>query len=50
MTTLGERVFDCIFIGYAQHSNTYRFYVIDPNESVSVNILIESRDAIFEKK
>ena len=49
-STLGERGVDCIFIGYAQHSKAYRFYVIDPNESVSVNAVIESHDAIFDKK
>ena len=42
--TLGERGVECIFIGNAQHYNAYRFYVIDPNESVSVNTMIESRD------
>ena len=26
--TLGERGIDCIFIGYAEHSKAYRFYVI----------------------
>ena len=27
---LGERGFDCIFVGYAHHSHAYRFYVIEP--------------------
>ena len=49
-TTLGERGVDCIFIGYAQHSKAYRFYVIDPNEFVAVHTVIESRDAIFDEK
>ena len=49
-STLGERGVDFIFIGYAQHSKAYRFYVIDPNESVSVNTVIESRDAIFDEE
>ncbi|KAJ9535802.1 hypothetical protein OSB04_un001045 [Centaurea solstitialis] len=48
--TLGERGVDCIFIGYAEHSKAYRFYVIDPNESVSVNTMIESRDANFDEE
>ncbi|GJS29689.1 zinc finger, CCHC-type containing protein [Tanacetum coccineum] len=47
--TLGEKGIDCIFIGYAEHSKTYRFYVIEPNDSVSVNSIIESRDAIFDE-
>ncbi|KAL4561507.1 hypothetical protein LXL04_033674 [Taraxacum kok-saghyz] len=47
--TLGEKGIDCIFIGYAQHSKAYRFYIIDPNDTVSVNTVIESRDAIFDE-
>nr|GEV39650.1 hypothetical protein [Tanacetum cinerariifolium] len=39
---------DCIFVGYAKHSKAYRFYVIEPNDSVSINSIIESRDAIFD--
>nr|KAJ0217863.1 hypothetical protein LSAT_V11C300117180 [Lactuca sativa] len=38
---------DCIFIAYAEHSKAYRFYVLESNDSVSVNIVIESRDVIF---
>nr|KAJ0186750.1 hypothetical protein LSAT_V11C900460560 [Lactuca sativa] len=48
--TLGERGIDCIFIGYAEHSKAYRFYVLESNESVSVNTMIESRDAIFDEE
>ncbi|GJV00991.1 zinc finger, CCHC-type containing protein [Tanacetum coccineum] len=47
--TLGEKGIDCIFVGYAEHFNAYRFYVIKPNDSVSINSIIESRDAIFEE-
>ncbi|GJR50224.1 hypothetical protein Tco_1400745 [Tanacetum coccineum] len=47
--TLGEKGIDCIFVGYAEHSKAYRFYVIEPNESVSINSIIESRDAIFDE-
>ncbi|GKE92895.1 hypothetical protein Tco_1573990, partial [Tanacetum coccineum] len=47
--TLGEKGIDCIFVGYAEHSKTYRFYVIEPNDSVSINSIIESRDAIFDE-
>ncbi|GJZ46880.1 zinc finger, CCHC-type containing protein [Tanacetum coccineum] len=46
---LGEKGIDCIFIGYAEHSKAYRFYVIEPNDFVSVNSVIESRDAIFDE-
>ena len=46
---LGERGFDCIFVGYALHSHTYRFYVIEPNDYISINSIIESRDAIFDE-
>ena len=46
---LGERGFDCIFVGYAHHSHAYRFYVIESNDYISVNWIIESRDAILMK-
>ncbi|GJW76372.1 zinc finger, CCHC-type containing protein [Tanacetum coccineum] len=47
--TLGEKGIDFIFVGYAEHSKAYRFYVIKPNDSVSINSIIESRDAIFDE-
>ena len=46
---LGERGIECIFIGYAEHSKAYRFLVIEPNDSIAVNTVIESRDAIFDE-
>ncbi|GKA56197.1 zinc finger, CCHC-type containing protein [Tanacetum coccineum] len=46
---LGERGIECIFVGYAEHSKAFRFYVIEPNDSVLVNSIIESRDAIFDE-
>ncbi|GJX40874.1 zinc finger, CCHC-type containing protein [Tanacetum coccineum] len=46
---LGEKGIDCVFVGYAEHSKAYRFYVIEPNDSVSINSIIESRDAIFDE-
>ncbi|KAD7478579.1 hypothetical protein E3N88_01715 [Mikania micrantha] len=46
---LGERGIDCIFIGYAENSKAYRFYVLEPNDYVSINTVIESRDAIFDE-
>ncbi|GJX65398.1 zinc finger, CCHC-type containing protein [Tanacetum coccineum] len=47
--TLGEKGIDCIFVRYAEHSKAYRFYVIKPNVFVSINLIIESRDATFDK-
>ncbi|GJU09710.1 zinc finger, CCHC-type containing protein [Tanacetum coccineum] len=47
--TLGEKGIDCIFVGYAEYFKAYRFYVIEPNEYVSINLIIESRDAIFDE-
>ncbi|GJW37682.1 zinc finger, CCHC-type containing protein [Tanacetum coccineum] len=46
--SLGERGIECIFFGYAEHSKAFRFYVIEPNDSVSINSITESRDAIFD--
>ncbi|GKB47308.1 zinc finger, CCHC-type containing protein [Tanacetum coccineum] len=48
LKTLGERGIKCIFVGYAEHSKAFRFYVIEPNDSVAINSIIESRDAIFD--
>ncbi|GKA87920.1 zinc finger, CCHC-type containing protein, partial [Tanacetum coccineum] len=45
----GERGIECIFVGYAEHSKTFRLYVIEPNDSVSIYSIIESRDAIFDE-
>ncbi|GJZ85570.1 zinc finger, CCHC-type containing protein [Tanacetum coccineum] len=47
--TLGEKGIDFIFVGYTQHSKAHRFYVIEPNDYVSINTIIESRDAIFDE-
>ncbi|GKE29651.1 zinc finger, CCHC-type containing protein [Tanacetum coccineum] len=49
LETLGERGIECIFVGYAEYSKAFRFYVIEPNDSVSINSIIESRDAIFDE-
>nr|GEV36897.1 hypothetical protein [Tanacetum cinerariifolium] len=46
---LGQKSIDCIFVGYAEHSKAYSFYVIEPNDSVSINSTIESRYAIFDE-
>ncbi|GKA32112.1 zinc finger, CCHC-type containing protein [Tanacetum coccineum] len=48
LKTLGERGIECIFVRYAKHSKAFRFYVIEPNDSVSINS-IESMDDIFDK-
>ncbi|GKA11210.1 hypothetical protein Tco_0690643 [Tanacetum coccineum] len=45
---LGESGIECIFVGYVEHSKAFRFYLIEPNDSVSINSIIESRDAIFD--
>ncbi|GJW58381.1 hypothetical protein Tco_0105112 [Tanacetum coccineum] len=47
LKTLGERGIECIFVGCVEHSKAFRFFVIEPNESVSINSIIESRDVIF---
>nr|GEW49035.1 zinc finger, CCHC-type [Tanacetum cinerariifolium]GEX02777.1 zinc finger, CCHC-type [Tanacetum cinerariifolium] len=44
-----ERSIECIFVRYAEHSKAFRFYVIEPNDSVSINSIIESRYAIFNE-
>ncbi|GJY63052.1 zinc finger, CCHC-type containing protein [Tanacetum coccineum] len=49
LKTLGERGIECIFVGYAEHSKAFRFYVIEPNDLISINSIIESRDAIFDE-
>ncbi|GJW85690.1 zinc finger, CCHC-type containing protein [Tanacetum coccineum] len=49
LKTLGERGIECICVGYADHSKSFRFYVIEPNDSVAINSIIESRDAIFDE-
>ncbi|GKD19257.1 zinc finger, CCHC-type containing protein, partial [Tanacetum coccineum] len=49
LKTLGERGIECIFVRYTEHSKAFRFYVIEPNDSVSVNSIIESKDAIFDE-
>nr|GEV97480.1 zinc finger, CCHC-type [Tanacetum cinerariifolium] len=49
LKTLGEKGIECIFVGYAEHSKAFRFYVIEPTESVSINSIIESSDVIFDE-
>ncbi|GJR66459.1 zinc finger, CCHC-type containing protein [Tanacetum coccineum] len=49
LKTLGERGIECIFVGYDEHSKAFRFYVIEPNDSVLINLIIESKDTIFDE-
>ncbi|GJW55128.1 zinc finger, CCHC-type containing protein [Tanacetum coccineum] len=49
LKTFSERGIEGIFVGYAEHSKAFRFYVIEPNDSVLINSIIESRDAIFDE-
>nr|GEV78887.1 zinc finger, CCHC-type [Tanacetum cinerariifolium] len=49
LKTLGERGIECIFVRYAKHSKAFRFFVIEPNDSVAFNSIIESKDAIFDE-
>ncbi|GJV55880.1 zinc finger, CCHC-type containing protein [Tanacetum coccineum] len=49
LKTLGKRGIECIFVGYAEHSKAFRFYVIGPNDLVSINSIIKSRDTIFDE-
>ncbi|GJT83587.1 zinc finger, CCHC-type containing protein [Tanacetum coccineum] len=49
LKTLGERGIECIFVGYVEYSKAFRFYVIEPTESVLINSIVESKDAIFNE-
>ncbi|GJW84869.1 zinc finger, CCHC-type containing protein [Tanacetum coccineum] len=49
LKTLGERGIECICVGYAEHSKAFKFYVIESNNSIAINYIIESRDAIFDE-
>ena len=47
-TKLGPKTIDCVFIGYAKNSNTYRFLVVESkNPYIDKNNILESRDAEF---
>nr|GEX58099.1 hypothetical protein [Tanacetum cinerariifolium] len=49
LKTLGQKSIECIFFRYAEHSKAFKFYVIEPNDSVSINFIIESKDEIFDE-
>ncbi|GJU62134.1 hypothetical protein Tco_1243969 [Tanacetum coccineum] len=40
---------DVDWVKGSEHSKAFRFFVIRPNESVSINSITESRDAIFDE-
>ncbi|KAK8583215.1 hypothetical protein V6N13_021927 [Hibiscus sabdariffa] len=45
---IGPKTMDCIFIGYAEHSNAYRFLVHDSkNPEIHKNTIMESKNASF---
>ena len=45
---LGPKTVDCVFIGYAQRSITYRFLVVKSKiPGMHIDTIIESRDVIF---
>ncbi|KAI3729198.1 hypothetical protein L6452_17851 [Arctium lappa] len=47
---LGDKGIECIFLGYAQNSKAYRFMVVESNDNISINTIIESRDAHFDEQ
>ncbi|GJV11570.1 zinc finger, CCHC-type containing protein [Tanacetum coccineum] len=49
LKTVGERSIECIFVRYVEHSKAFKFYVIKPNESISINLIIKSIDVIFDE-
>nr|GEW42906.1 hypothetical protein [Tanacetum cinerariifolium] len=49
LKTFGKRGIECNFVGYAEHSKAFRFYVIEPNDSIAINSIIESNGVIFNK-
>ncbi|GKB42555.1 zinc finger, CCHC-type containing protein [Tanacetum coccineum] len=48
LKTLGDKGIECICVGYAEHSKAFRFYVIEPNDSVSINMLKKSTQRLSE--
>ena len=45
---IGPKMVDCIFIGYAHNSNTYRFLVYESkNPNIHKNTIMKSRNASF---
>ena len=45
---IGPKTIDCVFIGHANNSSSYRFLVYKSNiPDIQVNMFIESRDVTF---
>jgi hypothetical protein len=45
---LGPKTVDCVFLGYAHNSATYKFLVVHAETSeVAVNVIMESQDVTF---
>jgi hypothetical protein len=45
---LGPKIVDCVFVGYAHHSISYRFLVIKSEVSdVHVDTFLESHEVTF---
>jgi hypothetical protein len=45
---LGSKTVDCVFLGYAIHSVSYRFLIINSSVSeMAIDTIMESRDTIF---
>ncbi|GKD34024.1 zinc finger, CCHC-type containing protein, partial [Tanacetum coccineum] len=49
LKTLGERGIECIFVDMLSIPRLLCFMLLKPNESVSINSIIESKDAIFNE-
>lgn len=47
---IGPKTVDCIFIGYADHKNAYRFLLYESkNPDIHKNTILESKNALFFK-
>nr|GEY52545.1 hypothetical protein [Tanacetum cinerariifolium] len=46
---LRDKGIECIFLSYARNRKAYRFIVVEPNDIISINTIIESVDARFDK-
>jgi len=43
---LGSKTSDCLFLGYAEHSAAYRFFVIN-SEIIEHNTIVETKNVEF---
>ena len=47
-TKIGQKIIDCVLIGYTQNSSAYRFLTYKSEiTDINVNTIIESRNAEF---